>query len=142
MPPYRSGGGKSKRSIGPILTKWLSVAACFALAEIYRLMGGDDEELLAEYCGRREVLDELGFDSAEVKHMKMLSGEGKAIVFEGRGDDGVVHKEIFYSFIYNRCFVSFAYSCAEENEAETDARMLKFLAESRDLRQEAFNNPD
>ena len=48
-----------------------------ALAEIYRLMGGDDEELLAEYCGRREVLDELGFDSAEVKHMKMLSGEGK-----------------------------------------------------------------
>ena len=74
--------------------------------------------------------------------MKMLSGEGKAIVFEGRGDDGVVHKEIFYSYIYNECFVSFAYSCAEENEAETDARMLKFLAESRDLRQEAFNNPD
>lgn len=113
-----------------------------ALAEIYRLMGGDDEELLAEYCGRREVLDELGFDSAEVKHMKMLSGEGKAIVFEGRGDDGVVHKEIFYSYIYNECFVSFAYSCAEENETEADARMLKFLAESRDLRQEAFNNPD
>ena len=32
MPPDRSGGGKSKRSIGPMLTKWLSVAACFALA--------------------------------------------------------------------------------------------------------------
>ena len=29
MPPDRSGGGKSKRSIGPMLTKWLSVAACF-----------------------------------------------------------------------------------------------------------------
>lgn len=113
-----------------------------ALAEIYRLMGGDDEELLAEYCGRREVLDELGFDSAEVKHMKMLSGEGKAIVFEGRGDDGVVHKEIFYSYIYNECFVSFAYSCTEENEAEADARMLKFLAESRDSRQEMYNDLD
>lgn len=113
-----------------------------ALAEIYRLVGGGDEELLAEYCGRREVLDELGFDSAEVKHMKMLSGEGNAIVFERHGDDGVVHKEIFYSYIYNRCFVSFAYSCTAENEAEADARMMKFLAESRDLRQEVFNDLD
>ena len=113
-----------------------------ALAEIYRLMGGDDEELLAKYCGRRDVLDELGFDSAEVKHMKMLSGEGKAIVFERRGADGVVHKEIFYSYIYNECFVSFAYSCTEENEAEADARMMKFLAESRDSRQEMYNDLD
>ena len=112
-----------------------------ALAEIYRLMNGD-EEPLAEYCGRREVLDELGFDSAVVTHMKMLSGEGKAVVFERRGDDGIVHKKIFYSFIYNECIVSFAYSCTEENEAEADAGMLKFLAASRDSRQEMYNNLD
>lgn len=30
----------------------------------------------------------------------------------------------------------------EENEAEADARMMKFLAESRDLRQEVYNDPD
>lgn len=110
-----------------------------AIAEIYRLMKGD-EDALAEYCGRREVLDELGFDSAEVKRMKIFSGEGKAIVFTGRGDDGTINKEIFYSFIHDRCFVSFAYSCTEENEAAADAKVLKLLNESKDERQEKINN--